>query len=88
MPGGKGIGKQLRYVPPQDDEDDDNDDDNEDDDDDDEEDDDDDDDVANVANEGTEEPIKQPVIPVQRSGGKQFGGKQLPASGGKYLRPS
>jgi ribonuclease E len=87
MPGGKGIGKQLRYVPPQDDEDDDNDDDNEDDDDDDEEDDDDDDD-DDVANEGAEEPIKQPVIPVQRSGGKQFGGKQLPAAGGKYLRPS
>ena len=66
MPGGKGMGKQLRYAPPAND-DDDSDGDDDDSDASDDSDDDDDEDVA-------------PIRPVQRGGGKQLrpsGGKQL-----------
>mmetsp|Transcript_1491 Transcript_1491/g.3108 ORF Transcript_1491/g.3108 Transcript_1491/m.3108 type:complete len:996 (-) Transcript_1491:76-3063(-) len=66
MPGGKGMGKQLRYAPPGND-DDDSDGDDDDSDASDDSDDDDDEDVA-------------PIRPVQRGGGKQLrpsGGKQL-----------
>ena len=74
MPGGKGMGKQLRYVPPANDDDDSDDDDSDDDDDDDSDADDDSDD--------NDEP-PAPIRPVQRGGGKAL----MRPSGGKQLRP-
>ncbi len=74
MPGGKGMGKQLRYAPPaNDDDDDDSDDDDDDDDDSDAEDDSDDD----------EDEAPAPIRPVQRGGGKAL----VRPSSGKQLRP-
>ncbi len=77
MPGGKGMGKQLRYLPAAGEEEDDDDDDDDDSDDDSDDDD-----------EEEEEEEEHAVQPVSRGGGKQFGGKQLRPSGGKQLRPA
>ena len=77
MPGGKGMGKQLRYVPQNNDEDDSDEDDSDDDEDDSDDSDDDDD------SDEEEAPPPQPIRPVQRGGGKAL----MRPSGGKQLRP-
>jgi len=71
MPGGKGMGKQLRHVQNPDDEDSDDDDDDSDDDDDDD----------------SDEEVVDDDEPVRPSAVSQGGGKQLRPSGGKQLRP-
>jgi hypothetical protein len=78
MPGGKGMGKQLRYAPPANDDEDDGSDEDDDSDADDSDADDDSDEDDDI-----DEP-QAPLRPVQRGGGKAL----MRPSGGKQLRPS
>lgn len=77
MPGGKGMGKQLRYAPPA------NDDDEDDDDDDDDDSDADDSDADDSDEDEEDDEPPAPIRPVQRGGGKAL----MRPSGGKQLRP-